>query len=113
MRLYRSMKEAQDGLPIVGPSGSLLGVRPGNAPTPDVLAVNPSDPVMPGHGGMSVAPDDPLHLQRHRRPISLGGIGRDPVWYIEVDELGMDLDFRQDRAGHGLIEPKRAMTLDQ
>jgi hypothetical protein len=113
MRLYRSMTEAPDGLPTTGPSGRLLGVRPGNAATPDVLAVNPSDLVLPGHGGMSVAPDDPLNLQRHRRPAALGGIGRDPVWYIETDELGPDLEFRQDRPGHGLIEPKRAMTLDE
>lgn len=113
MRLYRSMKEAQDGLPAVGASGRLLGVRPGNAATPDVLAVNPSDLVLPGHGGMSVAPDDPLNLQRHRRPASLGGIGRDPVWYIEADELGPDLEFRQEGSGHGLIEPKQAMTLDE
>jgi hypothetical protein len=111
MRLYRSMKEAQDGLPAVGPSGRLLGVRPGNSATPDVLAVNPSDPVLPGQGGMSVAPDDPLNLQKHRRPASLGGIGRDPVWYIETDHLGSDLEFRLERPGHGLIEPKRAIAL--
>lgn len=113
MRLYRSMTEAQDGMPAVGPSGRMLGVRPGNAPTPDVLAVNASDPVLPRQGGMSVAPNDPLRLQRHRRPASLGGIGRDPVWYIEADDLGPDLDFRQDRTGHGLLEPNRRMTLGE
>jgi hypothetical protein len=40
-------------------------------------------------------------------------LGRDPVWYIEVDDLAPDLEFRQDRQDHGLIEPKRAMTLDE
>ena len=113
MRVYRSMKEAQDGLPAVGPSGRLLGVRPGNAATADVLAVNPSDIVPPGTGGMSVAPGDPLFLQRHRRPIALGGIGRDPVWYIETDDLGDELVFRQDRPEHGLVEPKCPLTLDE
>jgi hypothetical protein len=111
MRLYRSMKEAPDGSPIVGPSGRLLGVRPGSDPTPDVLAVDPADPMPPGQGGMSVTPDDPMHLQRHRRPARLGGLGRDPVWYIETEDLGPDLEFRQDRPGHGLIEPKRLVTL--
>lgn len=75
------------------------------APTPDVLAVNASDPVLPRQGGMSVAPNDPLNLQRHRRPASLGGIGRDPVWYIEADDLGPDLDFRQDRTAMACSSP--------
>jgi hypothetical protein len=111
MRLYRSMQEAGDGMPAVGPSGRLLGVRPGSDPTPDVLAVNASDTVLPGQGGMSVAPDDPLHLLRHRRPASLGGTGRDPVWYIESAALAPELDFRPDRPGHGVIEPQRSLTL--
>jgi hypothetical protein len=113
MRLYRSMKEAPDGYPAVAPSGRLLGVRPGNNPTPDVLAVDPTDPMPPGQGGVSVAPDDPLHLQRHRRPASLGGTGRDPAWYIETGDLGPELEYRQDRPGHGLIEPKHLLTLQE
>ena len=113
MRLYRSMIESQDGLPAVGPGARLLGVRPGNTTTPDVPAVNDSDVVLPGQGGMSVAPNDPLHLPRYRRPASLGGIGRDPVWYIKADDLGLDLAVRGDRPGHALIEPKRAMTLGE
>jgi hypothetical protein len=113
MRLYRSMKEASDGFPALGPSSRLLGIRPGSAPTPDVLAVSPSDPVLPGQGGMSVAPDDPANLPRHLRPASLGGSGRDPVWYIETEDLGPDLAFRQDRASHGLIEPQHALTLQE
>jgi hypothetical protein len=67
--------------------------------------------MLPGQGGMSVAPDDPLHLPRHRRPAGLGGTGRDPVWYIETEDLGPDLAFRQDGPAHGLIEPKRLLTL--
>lgn len=111
MRLFRSMKEAPDGLPVIGPSARTLGVRPGNQPTPDVLASDPADLVLPGQGGMSVAPDDPLYLQKHRRPVSLGGTGRDPVWYIEVDILGVELRFRRDHIGHGLIEPRHPLTL--
>jgi hypothetical protein len=111
MRLFRSMKEASDGLPSTGPSGKLLGVRPANMPTADVLATNPGDPVHPDQGGMSVAPYDPLHLPKHRRPASLGGTGLEPVWYIELDDLGPELQFRQDRSEHGLVEPARVMAL--
>lgn len=113
MRLYRSMREAPDGHPVVGPGGRLLGVRPGSDPTPDVPAVHLSDTVLPGQGGMSVAPDSPRDLPRHRRPAALGGTGRDPVWYIETADLGPDLEFRQDRPGHGLIEVKHPLTLQE
>src|SRR4051812_35516498 len=102
MKLFRSMVEGQDGSPEVGPSARKLGVRPGNAPTPDVLAADPQDIIAPGQGGMSAAPDDPLWLARHRRPASLGGLGQDPVWYIETDDLGPDLRFHQDSATHGV-----------
>lgn len=111
MKLFRSMKEADDGAPEIGRSARLLGVRLGKSAVPDVLAIQDSDIVSPMQGGMSVAPDDPMHLLRHRRPPSLGGIGQDPVWYIEVDDLGPDLSFRQDKPEHGLIEPSRDMTL--
>jgi hypothetical protein len=107
------MKEVADSLPAVGPSARMLGVRPGNHTTPDVLAVHATDKVLPGQGGMLVAPDDPMNLQRHRRPVSLGGTGRDPVWYIEIEDLGPDLIFRQDRQTHGLIEPKRPLELEE
>jgi|SRR5437667_6596390 len=113
MRLFRSMQEDASGLPVTGPGGRMLGVRPGTSASPDVLAVNPTDSVCPGDGGMSVAPDDPGGLPRHRRPASLGGIGRDPVWYIEEDDLAPDLEFRQDSAVHGVIEPSRPMTLQE
>jgi hypothetical protein len=91
----------------------MLGVRPGDAPKPDVLAVDPTDMIKPGEGGLSIAPGDPLFLQRHRRPPSLGGTGQDPVWWVEESDLGPDLIFRQDRATHGLIEPIRPVTLQE
>src|SRR5438128_11583542 len=79
MKLFRAMIEDIDGLPKIGPGGRLLGVRPGNSPSPDVTAMNPHDPVLPGQGGMSVAPDDPANLTRHRKPKTLAGISSDPV----------------------------------
>jgi hypothetical protein len=109
MRLYRSMIEAADGLPQVGPSARMLGVRPGNAPTPDVPAVHPQDILIPGQGGLSVAPDDPMWLARHRRPASLGGLGQDPVWVLELDDLVPHLRFSQDSPTHGVTEPKAPM----
>jgi hypothetical protein len=113
MLLFRAMKETPEGLPETGPSARKLGARPSGSSTtnPDVLASSPDDLVSPGGGGMSVAPDNPFYLQRHRRPASLGGIGLDPVWKIESDDLGRDLQSHQDSATHGVIEPKRIMTL--
>src|SRR5438445_7951816 len=113
MRFFRSMLEASDSHPLVGASGRMLGVRPGTSPTPDVFASAPSDLVLPGQGGMSVAPSDPTHLPRHRRPASLGGTGGDPVWYIEEEDLGLELQIRQDRPTHAFIEPKRPLTLQE
>ena len=82
------MKVAADGKPEVGPSARTLGVRPGDlAPHNDVEAIRPTDPVGPGQGGLSVAPYDPLGLPRARRPIQLGGVGRDPVWVLDLIAL--------------------------
>ena len=113
MKLFRSMKEDVTGLPMIGQSGRKLGVRLGDDPTSDVTAIQDSDLVFPNQGGMSVAPDDPMHLLRHRRPQSLGGTGLDPVWSLETNDLEPNLQFRQDSSTHGVIEPLQAMTLQQ
>jgi len=114
VKLYRAMKVAADGLPEVGPSARMLGVRRGDqAPHNDVIAVAPSDPVLPGTGGMSVAPKDPANLPKNRRPASLGGTGKDPVWEIDDTDLGEDLQFSQDTSTHGVVEVKVEMTLDE
>lgn len=113
MLLFRAMKESRDGLPEIGSTARTLGVRPAgdSAKNPDVLAKNPKEIIVPEEGGMSVVPEDPMHLLPHRRPASLGGFGFDPVWKIEADNLGLELQFRQDGPTHGVIEPKRSMTL--
>jgi hypothetical protein len=79
----------------------------------DVKAQDPTDMVIPGDGGMSVAPQDPAALPFHRRPVSLGGKGRDPVWYIEESSLAPALGFCQDSPWHGVIEVSRPMTLQE
>ena len=111
MKLYRAMREAADGLPEVGPTARTLGVRPGGSTKSDVAAINDQDPVAPGGGGMSTAPDDPRHLIRFRRPPSLGGTGDDPVWIIDVNDLDPDLAVHLDTPKHAVDEPIRPMTL--
>ena len=111
--LYRSMLEASDGLPLCGERNRVLGVRPGGSANPDVPAMNAIDVVASGDGGLSVAPDDPMHLPDFRRPPSLGGRGQDPVWWIDECELGPDLTVRRDSTNHALIEPSRPMSLQE
>jgi hypothetical protein len=79
----------------------------------EMPALLPSDLVQPGQGGLSVSPDDPLNLPYFRRPPEFQGTGQDPVWVLEASQLGSDLYYRPDpsHAGHGFVEPVRAMTL--
>jgi hypothetical protein len=109
-RLFRSMKRAADDLPEVGQSGRTLGVREID------IEVDSSGWLEPEKGGMSVAPGSPANLPKHRRPPEYGGTGPDPVWRIESDDLGDDLVFRPDPGdpnGHGFLEPKTAMYLEE
>src|SRR5262245_2171031 len=109
--LFRAMKEGPTGQPLVAPQTRGLGVRPGV----DVPANNPLDTVGVGTGGMSVSPDDPANLPYYRRPATFGGTGKDPVWVIDVGDLGPDLIYRADvgSATHGVVEPARPMSLDE
>jgi hypothetical protein len=105
--VYRAMREDPAGGPLVGPTARTLGVRP-NVDIPVVAGQ-----VSPNMGGMSVAVDRPENLHPLRRPPAYGGSGKDPVWCIAIDLLGADLQFRQDSATHGLIEPARTLALDE
>jgi 1-acyl-sn-glycerol-3-phosphate acyltransferase len=105
-RLNRGMKEGPDGKPEVGPTARTLGARPGtDIPVSD-------GKVYPGTGGMSVAPS-PSDLPAHRRPPEHGGTGKDPVWSIDANDLGPDLQHRPDAPGHGTVQPSRPMTNDK
>jgi hypothetical protein len=109
-RLYRSMRKSREEKPEAGRSARMLGVRPGI----DIL-VQPDGKVTGGAGGMSVAPDSPANLPRHRRPPEHGGTGKDQVWEIGTVDLGDDLAYREDplKPGvHGFVEPSWRMTLD-
>ena len=37
--------------------------------------------------------------------------GKDPVWEIDTDDLGPSLQYVQDQPTHGVVGPKRPMTL--
>lgn len=104
--LYRGMKEDADGLPACGSTVRTLGVR-----VPRDIKPDPAGRVRPGTGGMSVAPDDPLNLQPHRRPRTLGGTGPDPVFFMAAEHPRPALQVRRDRPGHALIEPSSAMEI--
>src|SRR5262249_9103122 len=106
-----SMKESTEGSPQLGSSARTLGARLGI----DVPALSGRDLVNPGQGGVSISPDDPHHLPRHRRPPEFGGTGQDPVWCLDDADLGPLLCFRPapGHPGHGFIEPAHPMTVDE
>lgn len=107
MTLFRGMK--RDGTrPLVSGGASGLDIRRGQ----DVEAVNDSDIVGPGSGGLSTAPDQPLLLARHRRPESLGGTSNHPVWAIEREAFArFRLRAIRDRPDHETVEAQQEMPL--
>jgi hypothetical protein len=109
VKLYRVMKVNADGNPLIGTRRNMLGVRPTDPTNTqrgrkfDVAAVMGSDSVTPGAGeGLSVS-TEPGRL--------LVGPG-EALWEIESDGL-RDLAAAKDTETHYLIEPNRAMTLDE
>lgn len=108
------MTPAADGLPLVGPSARTLGVR-----VPQDVMPNAVGDVVPGSGGMSVAPDSMWNLPHHRRPRGLGrgstGHVQDYVFAVEPASLQEQvLVVRPDPAApriHALVEPMRPVPL--
>lgn len=109
IRLFRSMEQAADG-PVADANARALGARPGID-----IPVTTNGMVRPGLGGMSVSPDSPMNLPRHRRPPEWSGTGKDPVWAISSDALGSALEYYPDPddSSHGFIEPARPMTFNE
>jgi hypothetical protein len=108
--LYRAMIPAANGEPACGSTARTLGVR-----LEVDIAVDACGQVYPGTGGMSVAPDSPTHLPRHRRTPEFGGTGKDPLWCIQEAYLGPMLRYLPDRVSrpqHGVIESAIPMTFD-
>jgi hypothetical protein len=109
-KLFRGMKSS-GGAPQIERSARGLGVRVGPAQYPPDVTPDADGVVHPGQG-MSVAPDDPMSLEPHRRPREHGGRGADPVWEIEEDSLPSSLRFVADSVTHGVIEPASPMSLE-
>jgi len=110
VKLYRVMKLANDGKPLVGTRRNMLGVRPTdpNNRNPkrrfDVNAVDDADLVFPGEG-LSTTPD------RNSQATRVGS--GEALFEIDTDELGADLAPMPDRSDLYLIEPSRPMTLSE
>jgi len=107
--LFRAMKSDGKGMPSCGPSARMLGVR-----LEGDIEISDAAMVRAGTGGMSVALGRPENLPRHRRPPSFEGIGPDPVWQIDSDDLPDRLTMRPDPAKprqHGFVEPADVMTV--
>lgn len=114
--MFRAMKRADDRLPVLGRTARTLGVRvsafgavPEDPPQFDVYP-DASGHVSPG-SGLSVAMDDPGGLPRHRKPRSLGGEGRDPVFALLVTAVGKVLNVNEDHPPHALVEPAARCSL--
>jgi hypothetical protein len=45
---------------------------------------------------MSVAPHSLENLPARRRPPEHGGTGKDPIWELDVTDLGEELVYRED-----------------
>lgn len=113
--LFRAMKVAADGLPVCEDTARGLGVRLPPNPRPDIVP-DESGRVAPGMGGMSVTPDDPARMNPLRRPRSLGGAGKDPLFVVDTDSIRASLTLRRDPRDpevHGLVEPARVMPLGE
>jgi hypothetical protein len=77
---YRAMRRASSGFPEVGNTARCLGARPKYEQEEGDIPVDAIGYVQPKTGGMSMTFKDPHHLPHHRRPKSLGGMGKDPVF---------------------------------
>jgi hypothetical protein len=108
VKLYRVMKVAADGKPVVGNGSMMLGVRPTDPARPnkraDVPAVSGADLVQPGDGGLSCY-DDPAAITIQSARLLL--------WSMDPDDLPPELVLQEAGAPHHHIEPGRAVTLDR
>ena len=108
--LFRAMIREPDGLPRSGQSARELGIRLGV----DIPVIG--DTVVPGTGGQSVTPGNPVNLPYFRRPKSLCGTGKDPVSVIDTGVLPALLRYRADPAQpamHGFLEPAAPMSVSE
>lgn len=108
MWIFRAMKINSENKPELGRTARTLGVR-----TPRDIVPDDDGYVYPEVGGMSIAPHNPKLLPLHRRPPSLGGSGRDPVFKFHISSLPDSLIVRLDKPEHGMVEPAQKCLLTQ
>lgn len=112
--VFRAMEPGPDELPLLGNSARRLGVR-----VPGDIAPNAAGDVLPGTGGMSVAPGSKWNVPNHRRPRGMlrGSTGHagDRVYSIDQAEIvKQPLNVRPHPPGstlHAHVEPSRQMSL--
>lgn len=110
---FRSMTPDDDGLPRIGRSARLLGVRAQEIPADE------NGFVKPGTGGMSVAPDSMWNVPNHRRPRGMkrGSAGNinDRMYTLTDASLPADkLRVRVDPQApqrHAFVEPAAIIEL--
>jgi hypothetical protein len=103
------MKVDVDGMPVIEPSATALGVREGEIVVRDGL-------VSPGEGGMSVA-DIARGSTCTPAPFVAGRTGKHPVFALQEDQLPDGLTARRDPntrrdpalEHHWFIEPSHEM----
>lgn len=114
--VYRSMFD-MDGLPSVGDTDNLLGVRPHRDITADA-----NGDVHPGKEGMSVTPDwtrlPPMLIPERLRPLVPAARGKDTlnIWRLkgvvfEDGRVGQSLMLTVTRPKHGVVGPALRMPL--
>jgi hypothetical protein len=120
--IYRAMF-ADGDLPMVGRGKKMLGVKIGHQRYDDIGS-NQAGEVVPGTGGMSVAPEWRV-LPDHRIPRRLNpkldtrratGDNRLMCWRygsggFETSPLTDDVSLAVDSPSHGVVEPSSKMSL--
>jgi len=108
VKLYRTMKIAPDGKPLVGKKRNMLGVRPTD-PTNrnakavfDVPAINDTDAVSPGKG-----------LSTSLDPAILRVDPGEAIFVIDTADIDPELKPNPDNPPHCLLQPATTITLGE
>ena len=127
-RIYRGMKE-KGGLPMLGSSGTSLGVRLPDAAHPEIkpdLVPDSNGEVHPGSGGMSVSPSiatlPPHTIPRRLQPYYRDAAGKDTlrVWRLGDGSFvdgplsdGLALRVDPTKVTHGYVEPAQSIRVNE
>ncbi|EKF9146144.1 hypothetical protein ID106_03270 [Vibrio cholerae] len=115
-KLYRDMKLADDGFPVLGETTTKLGVRifgynVTDCNAPRDMSVEEDGNVHPGKG-MSVCPPD-INKTLNPRFKKRVEQGKTVVWEIDESVLvKLSLKYEEDSDDHGVIAPMHAMKPD-